>query len=90
MSRRTSQKHVLCVSNEGYRTSLVVRRIYSSIDDAEAESRGLFRVVDESGEDYLFPAELFIAIELPSAAARAIRDDPASKPLQPRAHSRRR
>jgi hypothetical protein len=46
---------------------LVVRRLYELVADPEAAKRGLFRVVDESGEDYLFPQELFAAVELPSA-----------------------
>ena len=66
MSRRSSEpQYVLCVDNEGYRASLVVRRIYQRLPDPQAAQRGLLRVVDESNEDYLFPAELFVPIELP-------------------------
>jgi len=55
------------VSNRGYRASLIVRRLYRQLADPEAERRGLVRVVDESGEDYLFPERLFTALELPGA-----------------------
>ena len=65
-SRRKS-RFVLCVSNRGYVASLIVRRLYKQLSDPEAEGRGLLRVVDESGEDYLFPQRLFTALELPSA-----------------------
>jgi len=56
---------VICLSNRGYETSLVVRRLYRRIKDLEATKRGLLRVVDESGEDYLFPESLFAAVDLP-------------------------
>ena len=59
--------YVVCLSNQGYRVALVVRKIYRSLPDSEAEKRGLKRVIDESGEDYLFPATLFAPIRLPQA-----------------------
>jgi len=74
MARRDpTEQYVVCVSNRGYQASLVVRRIYRSLPDPKAMTRGLLRVVDESGEDYLFPAKLFVAIELPKEAGRAFR-----------------
>ena len=90
MSRATAPKHVLCVSNQGYRVSLIVRRVYTALPDDDAEKRGLIRVVDESGEDYLFPQALFVAVELPSAAKRVLREEPANPGLQRTAPSRRR
>ena len=66
MNRRTREpEYVLCVDNEGYAASLVVRRVYKRLPDPEATARGLMRVIDESEEDYLFPSELFVPIELP-------------------------
>jgi len=50
----------------------MVRRIYEIIPDAEASAQGLLRVVDESGEDYLFPQTLFEAIELPTGLKRKL------------------
>ena len=65
LTAKTSKSYVVCLSNKGYRASLVVRRIYEAIPDTEAGERGLLRVIDESGEDYLFPVTLFESIELP-------------------------
>ena len=71
MKRRNGgSEHVVCVKNEGYRASLVVRRIYKVVPDPEAGKRGLVRVIDESGEDYLYPKKLFAAIEVPTALER--------------------
>jgi len=60
------RQYFVCLSNKGYRASLVVRRLYEVLPDPTAAERGLLRVIDESGEDYLFPADLFEPIELPS------------------------
>ena len=65
MSQHHSDRYVVCLTNRGYTASLVVRKIYETIPDADASTRGLVRIVDESGEDYLFPASLFAAIEIP-------------------------
>lgn len=62
--------YVVCVSNTGYKTSLVVRRIYKFVPDVESNKRGLLRVIDETGEDYLFPSKLFAAVELPKAVGK--------------------
>lgn len=62
---------VLCVDSGGYPASLEPRKIYQALKDPTAESRGMLRVVDESGEDYLYPSELFVPIEVPAAAERA-------------------
>jgi hypothetical protein len=67
ISKRTL---VVCVQNQGYEASLERRKIYVSIDDDEAQARNLLRVVDESGDDYLFPAKMFIAVELPQPVQR--------------------
>lgn len=67
----TTHRFFLCVRNEGYAASLQVRTVYASISDPEAESHGMLRIVDESEEDYLFPASLFVPIEVPDAAVKA-------------------
>ena len=54
-------------NNDGYPTSLEVRKIYQILPDAEAATQGYVRIVDESGEDYLYPAAYFIALDLPRA-----------------------
>lgn len=56
---------LLCLSNRGYRASLIPRKVYEQLADNEAGELGLVRVVDESGQDYLFPARLFVPLELP-------------------------
>ena len=69
--RMSDDRFVLCISNEGYPASLDVRRVYPVLPDLEAEKSGHVRVVDESGEDYLYPREMFVPIEVPGPAARA-------------------
>jgi len=66
------RRFVVCIGNPGYAASLEPRKIYESLPDTDAQSRELIRVIDESGEDYLYPASLFIAIELPKSVQSAI------------------
>ena len=68
----TSKTFVVCIANAGYEASLERRKIYELRKDAMAEKHGQLRVVDESGEDYLYPAELFAHIELPRPLRRAV------------------
>jgi hypothetical protein len=63
---------VICVKNDGYEVSLELRKIYIAVPDASAEQHGLRRVIDESGEDYLYPANFFVEIALPQAIRRAV------------------
>jgi hypothetical protein len=70
---RSTRNYVLCVRNDGYPASLLVRRLYERVPDRNAAARGLFRVVDESGEDYLYPEKLFVPIVLSKPVTRAIR-----------------
>lgn len=63
-------KFLLCVNNEDYPASLEVRKVYKSLPDPVATSKGFVRVIDESGEDHLFPADYFVAVKLPREAAR--------------------
>ena len=60
----------ICIANDGYRASLQVRTIYQQIEDSEAESHGMLRIIDESGEDYLFPKSYFVPIEVPEEATK--------------------
>ena len=62
----------VCVRNEGYETSLERNKIYAILPDDEAERAGDLRVVDESGEDYLFAANRFVAIEVPTAVRASL------------------
>ena len=61
---------VVCIQNEGYEASLEVRKIYTLIRDDRATEHDLVRIVDESGEDYLYPADYFVPVELPQAVAK--------------------
>ncbi len=63
---------VICIRNEGYTASLEKRKIYLKLPDAEAERHHFVRVIDESGEDYLYPQEYFVAVELPDEVKRAV------------------
>ena len=69
---RSSRYLVVCLKNDGYDASLEKRKIYVAIPDASASKHGLVRVVDESGDDYLFPDEYFASIELPTSVRRAV------------------
>ena len=72
---RTPKSLVICVDNEGYVASLERRKLYVALPDAAADKRGYLRVVDESGEDYLYPRAMFVAVDLPSATRKAVLAD---------------
>ena len=63
----------MCLRNDGYTASLEVRKLYPFMNDPVAESEDLIRVVDESGEDYLYPARLFRKLALPADVQRKLR-----------------
>ena len=63
----------VCIRNDGYAGSLEVRKVYRLIADPTAQETNQIRVVDESGEDYLYPATFFVPITLPDAVAEAFR-----------------
>ncbi len=66
------RRFAICIKNEDYPASLEVRKIYEVIPDPKAAKHGLVRIIDESGEDYLYPADYFIPIELPDAVEQAL------------------
>ena len=70
--RAAAFAYVLCISNRRYPASLELLKVYRSIRDERARRDGLIRVVDESGEDYLYPKDYFVAIDLPVSARRAL------------------
>ena len=72
MAKPQAKQLVVCVSNEGYLASLEKRKIYVALRDADAEKHGLLRIVDESGEDYLFPKTFFRSIALSQAVRKAV------------------
>jgi hypothetical protein len=69
----SGRRFVVCVRNDGYEASLERHKIYAVLPDADAEGDGDLRVVDESGEDYVFSADRFVAIEVPSAVRVSLR-----------------
>ena len=72
MSKPVSRQLVVCVNNDGYPASLEKRKIYVALRDAAAEKQGLLRVVDESGDDYLYPKMFFRTIALPQSIKKAV------------------
>lgn len=62
--------YVLCIDNGGYPESLEVRKVYVALKDDGAAQRQHIRVIDETGEDYLYPAKLFVPIQVPPEAAK--------------------
>ena len=69
---RKHNRFVVCVRNEGYEASLERNKIYAVLPDKKAEQNGDLRVVDESGEDYLFSSDRFIKIEVPAAVRASL------------------
>lgn len=68
----SSKKLLICIDNDGYEAALERRKIYVAMPDAAAAKRNHVRVIDESGEDYLYPKSMFIPVELPVATRRAV------------------
>jgi hypothetical protein len=74
MNKTASGAHfVVCVNNRGYSAALEVRKLYRRVTDSKATRMGMIRVVDESGEDYLYPAGFFMPVRLSAAIVRALR-----------------
>ncbi len=71
MKRET--QFVICVGNKGYAASLELRKIYQALPDKAGSKHGQIRVIDESGEDYLYPEGFFVPVKLPQAVEQAVR-----------------
>jgi hypothetical protein len=72
MAKTQTKQFFVCINNDGYLASLEKRKIYVALRDAQAERHGLVRIIDESGDDYLYPKTLFRAIALPQAIKKAV------------------
>ncbi len=72
MAKMQARQLVVCVDNDGYAASLEKRKIYVALRDAAAEKHNMLRIIDESGEDYLYPKAFFRAIALPQSIRRAV------------------
>jgi hypothetical protein len=71
-SNESEQRFAVCIRNDDYEASLEMRKIYQVIPDTEAASHHMLRVIDESGDDYLYPDEFFMLVELPEAVRKAL------------------
>lgn len=69
---KSSQRFAVCINNAEYPVSLELFKIYRVLPDEDAAVDGDLRVIDESGEDYLYPAAYFVLIELPQEVEQAI------------------
>ena len=67
-----AKQFAVCLRNDGYEVSLERRKIYQVLPDPEAAKHRQIRVIDESGEDYLYPQNFFSPIELPQPIRRAV------------------
>jgi hypothetical protein len=70
--KRPARRFAVCVRNKGYEASLERNKLYIVLPDAEAEEDGDIRIVDESGDDYLYPAKWFVAVEVPKAVQTSL------------------
>ena len=70
--KRTSRRYAVCIKNEGNEASLERNKLYVLLPDRQADADGLVRVIDEDGEDYLYPADWFVAVEVPKAVQMSL------------------
>lgn len=68
----TESKFAICMKNKGYEASLELRKLYRVVPDPKARALDQIRVIDESGDDYLFPAAYFAPIDLPASVAEQV------------------
>jgi hypothetical protein len=69
-----TSNYVVCVDNKDFEVSLELRKIYRVIEDTSAHAHGQVRVIDESGEDYLYPSQLFVGIDIPASLRARLSD----------------
>jgi len=69
--RKNQKRYVICIRNDNCE-DLAVRKVYAVVPDPKSEAAGLVRIVDESGEDYLYPTDHFLPIDLPQPIERAL------------------
>jgi hypothetical protein len=70
---KSELRFVVCIKNKDYAAALELRKLYQVVADETAAKLHQIRVIDESGEDYLYPEEYFVPVQLPQAAEKAIR-----------------
>lgn len=74
MEKSKDNIFVICIRNDDYRASLERRKIYTALIDPDAKKHCQIRVIDESGEDYLYPQSYFIPVKLPKETQQALVD----------------
>ena len=72
MKKTEPHRLVICIRNTDYPASLEKRKIYQAIPDSSANEHDQIRVIDESGEDYLYPKDYFIPVTLPKKVEKAV------------------
>jgi len=70
--KQTEPRFVVCIKNRGYAASLELRKLYQVAADEAAAELHQIRVIDESGEDYLYPEQYFVAVKLPQSGEKAV------------------
>ena len=72
LSRDSTPRFVVCIENANYEASLELHKIYPVVPDPDAAQDGDLRIIDESGEDYLYSADRFVTIDVPKSLERAM------------------
>jgi hypothetical protein len=72
IKKRVSRRYAVCIDNLGNEASLERNKLYVVLPDSRAEADGLLRVIDEDGEDYLYPAGWFVAMEVPKVVEQSL------------------
>jgi hypothetical protein len=70
--RKPARRYAVCIRNRGNEASLERNKLYVVLPDARAEADGLVRVIDEDAEDYLYPADWFVAVDVPRAVEQSL------------------
>jgi hypothetical protein len=71
-AKRSAPRFVVCIDNAAYPASLELHKIYRVVADPDIEADGDIRIVDESGEDYIYPHSYFASIDVPTAVAESL------------------
>jgi hypothetical protein len=72
MNCSTRKRFALCIDNDDFKASLIVGKVYRILPDAKGAPDQLIRIVDESGEDYLYPESLFLSVAFPRSVERKL------------------
>jgi hypothetical protein len=72
--KKVSRRYAVCIANKGNEASLERNKLYVLLRDRKAEADGLVREIDEDGEDYLYPADWFVTVEVPKAVQASLRE----------------